>query len=158
MLDAGFPCVLASDEQPRIQYLRFHLGAKSTMYVLEDEDMKGMLEPSHRAILTAFLSQLTVLGPKAAPERKHVVLGQFYLEHVIYCQAGPIALMMKSPFGGNLCHYFGVYRSIVKPKIEAFEGFHELKDDDHDTETDEEDRPVTWDDDDRDDDIGENSR
>lgn len=159
MIGSGFPCVLAGNEQPRVAYLRFHLGSEAAQHILNDEEMKGMLQPQHLETLFAFTAQLTVLGADVAPERKHVLLGQLYLEHVLYCQAGPIALMMKTPFEGNLRHYFGVYRSIVKPKVEDFDGFHDLEDDDHDAETDEEEHPVAWDDDDdNDDEIDEYDR
>lgn len=159
MIDVGFPCVLVGKEQPRVEYLRFHLGAKAAKSILDDGEMRDMLDIDALGVLDKFMEQLKALGPDAAPERTRALLGQLYLEHVVYCQAGPIGLMLKSPFEGNLRHFFGVYRSIVKPKVKAFEGFHDLEDDDHDAEADEEDRPVPWDDfDDRDEDIDENDR
>lgn len=96
---------------------------------------------SHLGVLLDFMAQLSVLGTDVAPERKNVLLGQLYLEHVLYCQA------VKTPFERNLRYYFGVYCSIVKPKVDEFEGFYDLGDDNHDDETDEEYRPVLWGDD-----------
>ena len=147
MINAGFPCTLVGKEQPRLQYLRFHLGIQAAKTILNDDDLKDMMSNSDINVLENFASQVAILSPGSAPERKHALLGQLYLEHVVYCQAGPIGLMLKSPFEGNLRHYFGVYRTFVKPKVERFEGFHDLEDDDHDAEADEEERPVPWDDD-----------
>ena len=129
-----------------VQYLRFHLGAKAAQTVLDDADMKAMLTEQGMANLSRFVQQVAVLGLGAAPEREYAVLGQLYLEHVVYCQAGPIELMLKPPFEGNLRHYLGVYRIFIKPKVDAFEGFHDFEDDDHDAESDEEEHPVPWDD------------
>ncbi|KAG7337245.1 hypothetical protein IV203_036312 [Nitzschia inconspicua] len=149
MIGAGFPCTLVGKEQPRLQYLRFHLGVRAAKTILNDNDMTDMVDSSGITAMQNFVRQVEVLAPGSARERKHALLGQLYLEHVVYCQAGPIGLMLKPPFEGNLRHYFGVYRNVVKPKIANFEGFHDLEDDDHDAEADEEERPVPWDDEDQ---------
>jgi hypothetical protein len=60
--------------------------------------------------------------------------------------------MLKPKFTGNLRDYCGAYQAIAHASVNAFEGFHNLEDDDHDAEIDEDDyHQAVWHDDDTDD-------
>jgi hypothetical protein len=63
----------------------------------------------------------------------------------MYCQINDVALALSEDFDGteNIIHILGRYIQKIVPLVEAFEGFHDLEDNDGDE--DEEEYRLSWD-------------
>ena len=122
-----------------MNYLRFHLGS-SAADALKDHQK---LLPAHKEALREFLTQL---DGRHSKERKHVLLGQHYLDQVCCIQNGPVMFMIQKDSTesidirqvSKLCDLF------ASPLVESFEEFDDLEDEDHDGD-DNEDRHLSWD-------------
>lgn len=137
-----FPCTLADKEQPRLEMLRFHLGSEACNRLLGAQNCRQMLNQICIDKLNDFLRQI---DGREAPERTYALLGQSYLAHVLFCQKADVALALSDSYNGNdnILHIMGRYHQKLVPMVQAFEGFHDLEDDDGDE--DEEDYRLSWD-------------
>ena len=137
-----FPCTLADKEQPRLEMLRFHLGCQACNKLLSDPNCRNMLDEGCINKLNDFLRQI---DGRESPERTYALLGQSYMAHVFYCQQGDVALALSDSYDGNenITLIMGRYHQKLVPLVQAFEGFHDLEDDDGDE--DEEDYRLSWD-------------
>lgn len=122
-----------------MSYVRFHVGSSSAEALVDHP----RLPENHKNDLRDFLSSL---GSTRAPERQHVLLGQFFLDQVCCIQNGPIMVMLPKNYNegisiGDLCRRCAAF---AQPQIETYEGFHDLEDEDHDGD-DNEDRRLSWD-------------
>jgi hypothetical protein len=142
-IGGGFACTLADKQQPmHLMMLRFHLGTQASNLLLSTPDLRRMLDTNCVGKLNDFLRQL---GNRSAPERTYALLGQSYLSRVMYCQINDVALALSEDFDGteNIIHILGRYIQKIVPLVEAFEGFHDLEDNDGDE--DEEEYRLSWD-------------
>jgi hypothetical protein len=148
----NFPCTLAGKEQPPFTMLRFHLGSQAANQLLNTPELRQMLDGRCVEKLNDFLGQLR---NRVALERTYALLGQSYLSHVMYCQMDDVAIALSTNFQGteNIVHIMGRYKQKLLPLVDAFEGFHDLEDDDGDE--DEEEYRLSWDISNSDDDVDE---
>jgi hypothetical protein len=111
--------------------MRFHLGTQSARILATH----GKILAPDQAKLAEFLN---VMGDVVSDERRHVLLGQQFLQTVVAIQRGPLYLMCDYflPFP-TLDEMRAVYR-LVDPLLEEFEEFDDLKDEDHLIDDDEE--------------------
>ena len=67
------------------------------------------------------------------------------MSHVTYIQTGDVAVSFSQDYDGtdNILRVMARYTAKLEPLIEAFEGFHDLEDDDGDE--DEEEYRLSWD-------------
>ena len=152
-LGGRFPCTLAGKEQPNLPFLRFHVGSDAARQLLSQQNLRGLLDRGCINKLNDFLGQL---GECQSPERTYALLGQSYLSQVMYCQKGDISVMFSNNFvdhGESIVGIMGRYHQKLEPLVEAFEGFHDLEDDDGDE--DEEFYRLSWDRNSSDDEIEE---
>jgi hypothetical protein len=122
--------------------LRFHLGSESAASLLQHPKLIDI----HKNSLQAFLDSL---GTSVSSERQHVLLGQFHLDQVCCIQNGPVMIMLPKNHNlpvkiGDLCDSCAAF---ADPFVVAYDGFHDLEDEDHDGD-DQEDRRLSWDSDD----------
>lgn len=140
-LGGEFPLTLAGKAQPPIQFLRFHVGSQAVNQLLNNQGFRTMLDDRSINKLNDFRS---ALGARVSPERTYALLGQSYFSRVMYCQFGDVALAFSREFDGrdNVVEIMANYERKLEPLVEAFEGFHDLEDDDGDE--DEEDYRLSW--------------
>lgn len=150
-----FACTLAGKVQPSLHMLRFHLGSQAANVLLNNRNLRQMLDDNCVTKLIDFLGKLS---GSTSPERTYALLGQSYLSHVILCQGSDVALAIHQDFDGsdNIVHIMGNYHRKLVPLVRAFAGFHDLEDDDGDE--DEEDFRVSFDVPSSDDEIDEPDR
>lgn len=144
-----FDLKLAGKDQPiRLPFLRFHLGKQAAGLLLDS--FGGMLQQKCKEDLRSFVRGL---GDDAdVPERRHVLLGLSYIRKVCSVQTADIVLFLD----GNRWHLlaaglpgiFAQKSTEARELAEAFEGFDDLEDEDHDGDADEEDVRRSWDPDD----------
>jgi hypothetical protein len=91
-LGLEFSCSLGGKEQPRLKFLRFHMGSKGINHILETPQLVALLDPGCVATLIATRNQLA----GTAPERTYALLGQSYLQKVIYAQSGDLGIFLLS--------------------------------------------------------------
>lgn len=141
-LGGEFPLTLAGKDQPHIEFLRFHLGSEAVNQLLNNQGFRNMLDDSSINKLNDFRS---ALGDMVSPERTYALLGQSYFSRVMYCQLGDVALAFAREYDGsdNVVEIMANYERKLEPLVEAFEGFHDLEDDDGDE--DEEEYRLSWD-------------
>ena len=133
--------------------LRFHVGSHAARQLLDTENLRSMLDEKCIHRLNDFLQQI---GDRHSPERTYVLLGQSYLSEVMYCQRGDVAIAFSNDFidgSESIVDIMGRYHQKVVPLVDAFEGFHDLEDDDGDE--DEEDYRLSWDRESSDDEVDE---
>lgn len=135
-LKNGFPCTLAGKEQPRLPMLRFHVGSQAAHMLLDTPNFRVMLDADCINKLNDFLQQL---GNRPSPERTYALLGQSYLSQVVSCQAGDVAIAFSRDFDGseNFIDIMGRYHQKLVPLVDAFDGFHDLEEDDDGDEDEE---------------------
>jgi hypothetical protein len=117
------------------------LGSQAANDILNTPDFRGMLDSAGVGKLNDFLSQL---GDRSAPERTDALLGQSYISQVLYTQMNDVAVKLSKDFDGseNLVDVMGHYNLKLIPLVNAFEGFHDLEDNDGDE--DEDDYRLSW--------------
>ena len=126
-----------------LNHLRFHVdkGAAKFLLALEGTD----LDSHDRTHLQSFLN---ILGKNEGVHRRHVLLGQLFLKDKLCIQSDPVFLIAEKNFdGGAIQATLAQVQRIVAPMLENFEEFHDLEDDDHDGDDNEEKRR-SWGDDD----------
>ena len=141
-LGGRFPCTLAGKEQPSLPFLRIHVGSAAARQLLSNQNVRRLLDGGCINKLNDFLGQL---GDRQSPERTYALLGQSYLSQVMYCQKGDISVMFSGNFvdhSESIVGIMGQYHRKLEPLVEAFEGFHDLEDNDGDE--DEEDYHLSW--------------
>ena len=141
-LGREFPLTLAGKAQPPIGMLRFHIGSEAVNQLLNNQGYRSMLDARSINKLTDFLS---ALGDRVSPERTYALLGQSYFSRVMYCQLGDVALALAKEYDGrdNVVEIMANYERKLETLVDAFEGFHDLEDDDGDE--DEEEYRLSWD-------------
>ena len=83
---------------------------------------------------------------RISKERKHALLGQYYLDQVYCIQNGPVMFMLDR----NIRELINIPLTTVQcdefatPLVESFDGFDDLEDEDHDGD-DNADRRLSWD-------------
>lgn len=137
-----FTCTLAEKRQPGLTMLRFQLGSQAANQLLNTPNLRETLDENCVTKLNDFITQL---GGHTAPERTYALLGQSYFSEVMYCQMDDVALAFSKDFDGNdnIVDIMGRYQQKLGPLVNAFQGFHDLEDDDGDE--DEEDYRLSWD-------------
>jgi hypothetical protein len=68
-------------------FVRFHLGSESATSLVQHRKLVDV----HKNSLQLFLDNL---GTRISPERRHVLLGQMYLDQVCWIQNGPVMIMI----------------------------------------------------------------
>jgi hypothetical protein len=137
----------------RAVLLRFHLGSQAANKLLNTPELRQMLDGRCVEKLNDFLGQL---GNRVALERTYALLGQSYLSHVMYCQMDDVGIALSTNFQEgpeNIVHIMARYKQKLMSLVDAFEGFHDLEDDDGDE--DEEEYRLAWDISSSDDDVDE---
>lgn len=98
----SFPMILNGKELPiEIPTLRFHLGKGAAKFLVENKDYQKMLgvNASCKAKLENFLEDV---GGMAAPERRHVLLGQSFIGQVFTAQLADITVFLDQKNGIGL--------------------------------------------------------
>jgi hypothetical protein len=137
-----FTCTLADINQPGLTMLWFQLGSQAANQLLNTPNLRRMLDENCATKLNDFMTQL---ADRSAPERTYALLGQSYFSQVMHCQMDDVAIALSKDFDGNdnITEIMGRYHQKLEPLVKAFEGFHDLEDDDGDE--DEEDYRLSWD-------------
>lgn len=130
---------LAFSRQVQLDYLRFHLGSGAANALKNH----GKLLPDHKRALRDFL---TDLGGRVSKERKHALLGQYYLDQVCCIQRGSVMFMVDRNISNpiNIDHIANQCDEFARPLVGNYDGFDDLEDEDHDGD-DNEDRRLPWD-------------
>mmetsp|Transcript_40331 Transcript_40331/g.97342 ORF Transcript_40331/g.97342 Transcript_40331/m.97342 type:complete len:286 (+) Transcript_40331:61-918(+) len=155
MILGGFACTLGGrGQQIQLPLLRFHVGSLAANTLLNTERYRAMLDDNCVGKLNNFLRQVG-RNHVVSPERTYALLGQSYLSRVMYCQKGDVGLVLSNDFGGgeNIVDIMRRYHQKLVPLVNAFEGFHDLEDDDGDE--DEDNYRLSWEQDSSDDEIEE---
>jgi len=123
---AGTMTLAGNENLMELPFLRFHLGSASVRSLLQNNNNK--LNQTETQKLRDFL---TAMGDTEAPERRHCLLGQMYLKHVLSLQLDGLLLM------GDKGHFptradVDVVERILLPLRDDFPEFDSLEDDDHD--------------------------
>jgi len=142
-----FPVKLNGKELPvSIPFLRFHLGKESARFLRDHEPYYEQLGDSCKEALALFLKNL---GEVAAPERRHVLLGQSFIGQVFSAQLGDITIFLDEAkwnlLAPKLPDLFASCTRDAETLVESYEGFDDLEDEDHDGDADEEDVRRSWD-------------
>ena len=146
-LRANFAIVLNGKSQPvNLSYMRFHLGSNSAAFVCDN--FADLLQQSDIDSLRAFTRDNS--GDAAVPERRHVLLGQSYCDHVFSAQVQDIIIFMDAVLwvdhAARLPDLLISCHDAARPLIDEYPEFHDLVDDDHDgDDQDEEDVRLSWD-------------
>lgn len=144
-LRARFDIVLNATPQPvSLSFMRFHLGSRSTTFVRDN--FANMLQQSDIDILNAFLND----HENVVSERRHVLLGQSYCDSVFSAQVQDIIIFMDGTswvdHASALPDLFIQCHDAARPMIDEYPEFHDLEDDDHDgDDQDEKDVRLSWD-------------
>ncbi|CAB9528072.1 expressed unknown protein [Seminavis robusta] len=130
---------LACSSPVPLDYLRFHLGSEAANALKNH----AKVLPDHRQALQDFL---TALNGQVSKERKHVLLGQYYLDQVCCIQRGSVMFMVdrdiRDPI--NIAQVANQCDEFAYPLVGNFDGFDDLEDEDHDGD-DNENRRLSWD-------------
>jgi len=139
----NFACVLAGKVQPNLNMLRIHLGSRAANRLMNTQEYRSKLDEASINKLRDFLSEIG--EHRASPERTYALLGQSYFSRVTYVQTGDVAIAFSKEYDGtdNMLRVIARYAAKLEPLVEAFEGFHDLEDDDGDE--DEEEYRLSWD-------------
>jgi hypothetical protein len=131
-----FTCTLADKQQPGLTMLRFQLGSQAANQLLNTPNLRETLDENCVTKLNDFVTQL---GGRSAPERTYALLGQSYFSQVMYCQMDDVAIALSKDFDGNdnIIDIMGRYHQKLEPLVNAFQGFHDLEDDDGDEDEEE---------------------
>ena len=146
-LRSNFAIVLNGKSQPvNLSYMRFHLGSNSAAFVCDN--FADLLQQSDIDSLRAFTRDNS--GDAAVPERRHVLLGQSYCDHVFSAQVQDIIIFMDAvswvDHASRLPDLLISCHDAARPLIDEYPEFHDLEDDDHDgDDQDEEDVRLSWD-------------
>jgi hypothetical protein len=155
-LGLEFSCSPGGKEQPRLNFLRFHMGSQGINHILETPQLVALLDPGCVATLIATRNQLA----GTAPERTYALLGQLYLHKVLYAQSGDLGIALSKNYNVqdvNILTIMSKYERKLEPLVSAFGGFEDLEDDDGDDDLagDDEDYRCSWDKGSSDDEIDE---
>jgi len=147
MISFEFPVKLNGKEMPvRIPFLRFHLGKGAANFVRNHEPYYRQLGDGCKEAIDRFL---TDLGEKDAPERRHVLLGQSFIGQVFSAQLGDITIFLDKTkwhlLAPKLPDLFASCTRDAQTMVQAYDGFDDLEDEDHDGDADEEDVRRSWD-------------
>jgi len=129
----GAMSLAGSDPLLDLPYLRFHLGTASVQALLASNVLTSTLTEGDRGKLTTFLQ---TMGPLVSPERRHVLLGQVYLKHVLSLQVEGVLLMGDPECFPTRANYNTVARLLL-PLRDDFPEFDDLEDEDHDGDDEE---------------------
>mmetsp|Transcript_32050 Transcript_32050/g.49016 ORF Transcript_32050/g.49016 Transcript_32050/m.49016 type:complete len:271 (-) Transcript_32050:325-1137(-) len=129
---------LSDQEFPFIR-LRFHI-TKAAAIFLKNNSHGTNLNDRDIQRLNDFL---TALGPNDSKQRRHVLLGQQFLKDKMCVQNDPVFVIATKTFDGPLQRTLAEVRLLLDPAVEEFTEFHDLEDEDHDGDDDEEGRP-SW--------------
>ena len=129
---------LAFSRQVQLDYLRFHLGSGAAKALKNH----GKLLRDDKRALRDFL---TALGGRISKERKHALLGQYYLDQVCCIQSGSVMFMVDRNISNpiNITQVANQCDEFANRLVRDFDGFDDLEDEDHDG--DDEDRRLSWD-------------
>ena len=116
--------------------LRFHVTKEAARLLLEMEK----IDDGEKTILRTFLD---ALGESESKLRTHVLLGQLFLSNYLSVQSNPVFMICEKSYNGPLQEDLLTVWEIVKPLIDTFENFHDLEDEDHDGDDNEEKR-LSW--------------
>ena len=129
---------LSDQEFPLIR-LRFHI-TKAGAIFLKNNSQGTNLDDRDIQRLNDFL---TALGPNDSNQRRHVLLGQQFLKDKMPVQNDPIFVIATKNFDGQLQRTLAEVRLLLDHAVEEFTEFHDLEDEDHDGDDDEEGR-TSW--------------
>merc|ERR1712008_357092 len=109
-----------------LQRLRFHITKDAALALMRDAS--DQIEETSMNRLKGFLD---VLGNRPSMSRTHVLLGQQFLKDKMCIQCDPVFIVVRNDFDGQLQDTLLQVQRIISPAVEQFQGFHDLEDEDH---------------------------
>jgi hypothetical protein len=118
------------------------LGSRAIDQLLNTQVLRALLDEDCVAKLEGFV---TGMGERELHERTYALLGQAYFSNVMYCQMDDVALAVSKDIGEteNIIAIMRAYHQKLVRLVSTFESWSDLED--HDSDADEEEYRLSWD-------------